>query len=182
MSVRSYFVGKRFPRPLGGYFRNSLCGYFLVVNLQLRNSALLALFSRSLSSTGKSFCVVLPLAPPISYPGSPGLMGRASEVGGLSSTGKSFRVVRACVRAVPLPSGIQVKMRVSPFSLSLFPPGAFPFPPPHNLLSSSAGLIGIPYIPYIPHILYILYVFHIPYNPYNPLDLPWGRVGGGSTP
>ena len=55
-----------------------------------------------------------------------------SEVGGCS-TGKSFRFVRACVRAVWLPSGIGSQIllgRPFPFSLLPFGPGAFPFPFP----------------------------------------------------
>ena len=67
-----------------------------------------------------------------------------SEVGGVRPTGKSFRVVpcvRACVRAVWLPGGIQLQMLRQQFSLFPFPPaGGFPFsletPPPPNLLSN----------------------------------------------
>ena len=50
--------------------------------------------------------------------------------GGVSPTGKSFRVVpcvRACVRAVWMPSENQIKFRVGVFPFSLLAAGAFPF-------------------------------------------------------
>ena len=61
-----------------------------------------------------------------------------SEVGGCS-TGKSFRFVRACVRAVWLPSGIGSKWLLAIlFPFPFWARGAFPFPfpPPPNLLSN----------------------------------------------
>jgi hypothetical protein len=54
-----------------------------------------------------------------------------SEVGGVSPTGKSFRVVpcvRACVRAVWMPSENQIKFRVWGLPFSLLSREAFPFP------------------------------------------------------
>ena len=65
----------------------------------------------------KVYEVLLPPATQASYPTSVGFIGR-SEVGGCS-TGKSFRFVRACVRAVWLPSGIGSKILLA---------GLFPFP------------------------------------------------------
>ena len=47
---------------------------------------------------------------------------------GASLTGKSFRFVRACERAVWLPSGIRSQKRVPPFSLFPFVWTSFPFP------------------------------------------------------
>ena len=53
-----------------------------------------------------------------------------SEVGGVSPTGKSFRVVpcvRACVRAVWMPSENQIKFPVGPLPFSLLAAGGLPF-------------------------------------------------------
>ena len=76
-----------------------------------------------------------------------GLLGFAvcaflSEVGGCS-TGKPFRSVRACVRAVWLPSGAGSQKRLLVFSLSLLVPPSFPF----SLLGRRAFLFPFPPTP-----------------------------------
>ena len=66
----------------------------------------------------------------------------------MSPTGKSFRVVRACVRAVRMPSEIRARNRVRAPSLFPFAVGCFPFslespPLPPTSYPTLVGLIGI---------------------------------------
>ena len=74
---------------------------------------------------------------------------------GVSPTGNSFRFVRACVRAVCLPSGIGSQKWLPPFylfpwwgaELSLFPSwgdafSLFPSPPPQTSYPTLIGLTG----------------------------------------
>ena len=65
----------------------------------------------------------------------------------MSPTGKSFRVVRACVRAVRMPSEIRARNRVRALPFSLFVALLFPFslespPLPPPSYPTLVGLIG----------------------------------------
>ena len=70
----------------------------------------------------------VPGFPPLIFVRCPGVWKDKSEVGGCT-TGKSFRFVRACVRAVRLPSGIWAQcVWASLFPFPFLPRGAFSFP------------------------------------------------------
>ena len=65
---------------------------------------------------------------------------------GVRPTGKSFRFVsfvRACVRAVRLPSGIRSQILAPTVSLSLFGLASFPFSLPHVPQTSYPSLVGL---------------------------------------